>query len=327
MKFFQLKHSAGRRHLVLLLTLLGQFAVAGPIGLLSRDDIEYPSGKAPSKDEVELGKILFFDPRLSGNKSQSCATCHDPNLGWGYGVAKGFGSEGNVLPRNSPHVYNLAWMTSFFWDGRADSLEKQILLAIKNPLTMNLPEGEMLKRISNVPYYEGQFKKAYKDGITYENVGKALAGFQRELIVDDTPFDRFMKGNKNAMSPEAVRGMNLFTGKAKCTTCHDGGNFTDGSYHNLGMGDKDIGRGKVDSNMAYRFRTPTIRNVSLTAPYMHDGSLATLEDVIRFYNRGGNVPNRDIKKLGLTDLEIQDLVAFLGALTQWIPFERPLVPN
>ncbi|MBL8995425.1 MAG: hypothetical protein JNM63_18915, partial [Spirochaetia bacterium] len=220
---------------------------AGPIGLLSRDDIEYPSGKPPTKDEIELGKILFFDPRLSGNKTQSCATCHDPNLGWGYGMAKGLGSEGNTLARNSPHVFNLAWMNSFFWDGRSDSLEKQILLAIKNPATMNLPPDEMMKRVTASPYYDKQFKKAYKDGVTADNLANALAAFQRTLIVDNTPFDQYMKGNKNAMSPDAIRGMNLFTGKANCTTCHDGGNFTDGSYHNLGLGDKDIGRGKVDT--------------------------------------------------------------------------------
>jgi cytochrome c peroxidase len=194
---------------------------------------------------------------------------------------------------------------------------------------MNLPLAEAEKRLAMVPAYRESFKKVYQaDEITSELIGKAIAAFERDIISDNSPFDQYLAGDRSAMGPEAIRGLALFKGKANCIDCHDGPNFTDNSFHNIGVKGEDLGRGKVigDSSLNKAFKTPGLRNTLLTAPYMHDGSEATLVDVVEFYNRGGDVKEGIsplIKPLGLTSDEVNDLVAFLGALTDPVEIDRP----
>ncbi|PCK09075.1 MAG: cytochrome-c peroxidase [Alteromonadaceae bacterium] len=302
------------------------------LGTPDRDDIEYPDDEPPSAGEIALGKMLFFDTRLSTNKKQSCATCHNPDLGFGDGLRKGIGTQGDDLGRNTPHIYNLAWNVVFFWDGRAASLEEQALGPIQSKAEMGMSLPKMLKRLSAVPYYRKQFKAVYgADKIISEDVGRAIAAFERNLISDNSPFDQYIAGDKSAMSPAAIRGLDLYQGKARCTLCHDGANFTDNSFHNIGTGDKDLGRSEIvgDTSLNGAFKTPGLRNVTLTAPYMHDGSIASLQEVIEFYDRGGKLAkNKDklIKPLGLSPNEIMDLLAYLGALSDPIIVERPTLP-
>lgn len=302
------------------------------LGTPDMDDIEYPDDDAPSKQEIELGKTLFFDTRLSINNKQSCATCHNPDLGFGDAVAAGSGTMGGPLGRNTPHIYNLAWSSIFMWDGRKSSLEEQALGPIEAAGEMNMPLDTLLPKLNAVPFYQQQFNAVYGSSIiTKENLGKALAAFERTIISDNSAFDKYLAGNKNAMSPAAVRGLALFENKANCVKCHDGVNFTDDSFHNIGIKGNDQGRDAIMSSpgMKGAFKTPGLRNTLLTSPYMHDGSLASLEEVIRFYNRGGdNALGRSklIEPLNLTELEIQELVAFLGALTDPVVIERPIIP-
>ncbi|MBV1878283.1 MAG: c-type cytochrome [Pseudomonadales bacterium] len=296
------------------------------------DEIEYPEDEPPTIEEINLGKTLFFDKRLSANQTQSCATCHNPDLGFGDGMAKGIGSEGNSLSRNTPHIYNLAWAAVFFWDGRSASLEDQALGPIQAEGEMNMPIEDLLPRLQQVPFYQQQFKAIYGSAtIGADEIARAIAAFERSIVSSNSAFDRYIAGNKAAMGPASIRGMQLFEGKAKCTQCHDGANFTDDSFHNIGLGIEDEGRQKITHNkrMAGAFKTPGLRNSSLTAPYFHDGSVTTLEEVIRFYNKGGNThQNKDqlIQPLNLTDQEIMDLVAFLGALTSEVTVDRPTIP-
>jgi cytochrome c peroxidase len=302
------------------------------LGTPDMDDIEYPDDDAPSKQEVELGKILFFDTRLSINNKQSCATCHNPDLGFGDGVAAGSGTMGGSLGRNTPHIYNLAWSSIFMWDGRKPSLESQALGPIEAPGEMNMPLDTLLPKLNAVPFYQQQFKAIYGSAdITRENLGKAIAAFERTIISDNSAFDKYIAGDKDAMSASAIRGLALFETKANCIKCHDGVNFTDDSFHNIGIKGDDLGRDAImqSPGMKGAFKTPGLRNTLLTSPYMHDGSLASLEEVIRFYNKGGDNPqgrSKLIEPLQLTEIEIQELVAFLGALTDPIVIERPSIP-
>jgi len=322
------------RIFVVLMSLLMLFTgkvFAEDLATPSMDNIDYPEEEAPSAKEVELGKTLFFDPRLSLNMKQSCGTCHNPDLGFGDGLATGLGTMGGGLGRNTPHLYNLAWNVTFFWDGRADSLEEQALGPIEAAGEMNMPLEKLIPRLQTVKYYQDMFKAVYGDGINKANIGKAIASFERTLNANNTPFDKYLAGNKTAMGPEAIRGLELFKGKANCTGCHDGSNFTDNSYHNIGVKGDDKGREGISGGKDMRgaFKTPGLRNVIFTAPYMHDGSESSLESVVQFYNRGGDQDKNKsnlIKKLNLSDQEVSDLVAFLGALTDHIQVERPKIP-
>lgn len=304
-----------------------------PLGVPDRDDIEYPDDDPPSEAEVQLGKVLFFDPRLSGNNRLSCASRHNPDLGFGDGMALGLGAKGNRLTRHTPHLYNLAWNTALLWDGRAASLEEQVLGPIANCREMSMPLDRLIGKLEQVPAYRVAFAEVYPDvGITPETVARAIAAFERTLISDNSPFDRYVKGDKSAMSAAAIRGMKLFEGKAKCTGCHSGPNFTNESFHNLGLGDEDPARAAIvnDETLRGAFKTPGLRNVLLTAPYMHDGSLPTLEAVVQFYNAGErkSAATSDlIEPLHLSEADIFDLIAFLGALTDPVIVTRPEIPS
>lgn len=303
------------------------------IGTPDVDDIEYPDDEPHSDEEVELGKMLFFDNRLSKNNNQSCATCHNPELGFSDGLKFGLGTNGNQLGRNAPHIYNLAWASTLFWDGRAATLEEQALGPIVANAEMGMSPELTLERLQKVEGYAIQFNDIYEDGLTFENVGKAIAAFERTVISDNAAFDQYIAGNKNAMSPSAVRGMEVFVGKGNCTRCHDGDNFTDDSFHNIGIGDGDPGRYGItkNKNMMGAFKTPGLRNIIYSAPYMHDGSAATLEEVVDLYNQGGHKGSKHvsplIEPLNLSLQEKADLVAFMAALTDTVVIQRPQLPE
>lgn len=303
----------------------------GNLGTPDVDYIEYPDDEEHSEEEVALGKWLYFDTRLSKKQNQSCATCHNPELGFSDGLDKGFGTGGDILGRNAPHIYNLAWSVSFFWDGRAASLEEQALGPIQSDMEMQMTPSQAVARLNKVPAYQKAFADVYEDGITFNNIGRAIAAFERTLISDNSAFDQYLAGNKTAMSPSAERGLSLFTGKANCIACHDGPNFTDDSFHNIGLDDGDVGRYAIDpvAHLKGAFKTPGLRNIVFSAPYMHDGSLGTLQEVVEHYNKGGNT-KQDlsplIKPLNLTQQEKADLIAFMAALTDPVEIERPNLP-
>ena len=305
-------------------------ASAEELGVPYRYDIRYPSGEPHSADEVLLGKTLFFDTRLSLKKTQSCNTCHNVDLGFGDGLRFSPGDRGVPSKRNTPHLYNLGWSRIFTWDGRASSLEEQVLGPIQSGDEMDMPLDLMLRRLKIVPWYWDMFKKVYgANGLIEENVANSIAAFERSLIVDETPFDQFMNGYIPAMTPAAIRGMAVFENKGQCIKCHEGPNLTDGSFHNTGVSGEDPGRGAIAqaSSLKGAFKTPGLRNVALTAPYMHNGSLPSLEQVVDFYDRGGDVTeNATIEPLALTAGEKRDLIAFLGALTQPLQIDKPKIP-
>lgn len=294
--------------------------------------IEYPDDEAPSWREVLLGKTLFFDPRLSADHSRSCATCHNPELGFGDGLALSPGTDGKPLQRHTPSLYNLAWSSVFFWDGRAATLEEQALMPISSSVEMNLPLDEMVERLQTVAHYREEFSAIYDDGINEAAVASALASFMRAIVANNAPFDRYLDGETSALGPEAQRGFALFAGKARCSECHSGANLTDDSFHNLGLPGTDAGRAEVVSadHLHGAFKTPGLRNITLTAPYMHDGSLPTLVSVLEFYNRGGGeAANRSelMKPLNLSSREVTDLLAFLASLESPVTVRRPVIPR
>lgn len=302
--------------------------------LVPLGDIPIPADNPMTQEVLELGQILYFDPRLSGNNERSCMTCHIPELGYGDARATFEKFDGSDGPRNSPTVINSGYYTSNFWDGRAASLEEQALGPIQDPGEMNQPLDELIVKLKGIDGYEELFINAgFEDGITAVNIGKAIAAFERLVVVKDTPYDRFLQGDRDALTAEEIRGLDLFTSKASCITCHQGENLSDNLFHNIGIESDDKGRAAVtgnDSDLG-AIRTPGLYGLTHTAPYMRDGSIATLEDVVEYYNRGGdNHPNKSglINPLNLTDAEKADLVAFLRALGGQPPiFTKPELPG
>lgn len=299
-------------------------------------DIPFPKDNAYSRDRKELGRALFFDPRLSGSNWISCATCHNPGLSWGDGLPKALGHGMKQLERRTPTVLNLAWGELMLWDGRASSLEEQALAPIESSAEMNLSHDQMQIKLDSIAAYKPLFEKAYPgEGVNKQTVARALATFQRTLVSREAPFDRWVKGKTTAISESAKRGFVLFNEKALCSKCHSGWRFTDDSFHDIGVAGDDIGRGKILPEievMQHAFKTPTLRNVDHRAPYMHDGSEQTLEDVIEFYNRGGAVKrpslSEHIKPLGLSSSEKTDLLNFLKTLTSDDrPVAAPALPR
>jgi len=294
-------------------------------------DIPFPKSNAYTPAREVLGRSLFFDPRLSGSNFLSCATCHNPSLGWSDGLPKALGHEMKQLGRKTPTILNLAWAPALFWDGRAESLEEQAAGPMQNPAEMNATMNEIVTKLQNVPGYRRMFEAAYPgEGITPLTITKAIATFERTVVSHVAPFDYWIAGQEDAISDSAKRGFVLFNSKANCAVCHSGWSFTDGSFHDVGLPSTDIGRGKLVptvAKMQHAFKTPTLRNIDQRAPYMHDGSLATLQKVVEFYHEGGtNRPSKskDMKPLNLTAEEKGDLVVFLRSLTSSDP--APAVP-
>ena len=283
------------------------------------------AGAAPP-DEVALGRQLFFDPRLSSNKTMSCATCHNPSLAWRDGLPRARGLNGVELARRTPTLLNVHHTQQrFLWDGRANSVEEAALNALTSRLEMNRDSWELVRELNRVPDYARQFTGVYGlTGITPENIAKAVASFVKaEIRPLPTAFDRFRE-DPSALSASAQRGLLAFTGKGRCVLCHTGPGLSNGFFHNTGVkptpGVEDVGRYAVVANKNdwRAFKTVPLRNVALTAPYMHNGSIKTLREVVEFYDRGGDsAEGRDsmMQPLNLDAREKADLVAFLESLT------------
>ncbi|MFK7739366.1 MAG: cytochrome-c peroxidase [Planctomycetota bacterium] len=317
-----------------------------------------PEGNEPDEARIALGQLLFFDKRLSRDRSLSCASCHDPKRGFADGRRTSIGIDGQTVTRNAPTVLNAGLQRRFFWDGRAASLEEQAAGPILNPAEMGMPSREsVVARVREVAEYVGLFDLAYGREPQFEDVARALAAFQRTLVFVDAPFDAFRAGQKDALSKDAQRGFELFA--EHCRSCHPVSLreplLSDGNFHNVGVGFErldhqalareafpkvraadrgssvaasanivplygELGRALI-SKLEYQvgaFRTAPLRNIGLTAPYMHDGSMATLWHVVEHYNLGGT-PNTwqdpQIQPLGLTPVEVDQVVAFLFSLT------------
>jgi cytochrome c peroxidase len=285
--------------------------------------IPFPSINPYSKAKSALGEMLFFDPLLSGSRTRSCATCHSPSLSWSDGLPHAIGEDPKGMSFRSPTLIDVAFTEPLGWDGKFKNLESVAFGPITNPANMNLAEPELIARLSAIPAYVDAFARAFGDGaVTRERVELALATFERTIVAGQSSFDRWIMGDKSAISAAAKRGFQVFNGKAGCSNCHSGPSFTDGSFQDIGTAkDDDIGRGRLfpmSEKLRYAFKTPTLRDIARRAPYMHDGSVATLEEVIDLYNKGGiDRPSRSpsIKPLSLTASEKTDLIAFLQTLT------------
>jgi cytochrome c peroxidase len=263
-----------------------------------------PEENPMTPEKIALGRRLFNDRRLSRDGSTACATCHDASNAFGDDRPIAVGVFGRIGRRNAPAIVNRAWGRAFFWDGRAHSLEEQVLKPIEDPNEMDLPVAEAATRA----------------GVSVDDLSRALATYVRSILSGDSPYDRFVNGDRAALTPEALGGLQVFRGKGNCTACHVGPTFSDERLHNTGVAWQN-GRLADEGGGRGAFKTPTLREVARTAPYMHDGSLATLEDVVRFYDEGGRVnPDRDpeLRPLQLSIEDKQALIAFLQALSGFI---------
>jgi cytochrome c peroxidase len=280
--------------------LLFAVVVAIPLGLDLYMPV--PEDNPLTAEKIELGRRLFSDRRLSRDGSVSCASCHDTTRAFSDGRAVAIGVFQRKGRRNSPALVNRGYGRLFFWDGRARALEEQVLKPIEDPNEMDLPLAEASSRI----------------GLETSAISRALASYVRSLLYGDSPYDRYIAGNREALTPEQRLGLEIFRGKGNCTACHVGPNFSDESLHNTGVawkGDRLADEGAGDG----RFKTPTLREIARTPPYMHDGSIATLEQVVEYYDRGGNrnpALDPEIRPLRLSSVEKQALLAFLAALSK-----------
>jgi len=276
----------------------------------------------------QLGEKLFFDPILSKGMAISCASCHIPAFAFADTAAFSIGDKGTPLARNSPSLTNLSGRTEFFWDGRAKSLEEQILGPLSAHDEMDLPVEEAVERLKKDAFYSVTFQKIFKTDVNQKNILSAIAAFERTLETTDTPYDRFLDGDEKAMTEAAIRGRILFIGKANCATCHSGEDFTADRFKSIGLFNgkelTDAGRFKITSDSAHVgvFKIPGLRNVAVTAPYMHNAMFKTLRQVVEYYNTPDKFVvksiNRDLSlgsSLNLSEEEIDDVVAFLEALT------------
>lgn len=288
-------------------------------------EMKYPADNKWSKEKEELGKMLYFDPRLSGSNWISCATCHNPGLGWGDGLPRTIGDGQKELGRHAPTVVNSGYFKIQMWDGRKKSLEDQAKGPIEAAGEMNQNFDELIGELKTIPGYVKRFASVFgANSLTIDNIAKAIATFERSVVSKNAPYDKYLAGDKSAMSVSAVNGMKLFFGKAKCAICHNGPVFTDSGFYNIGVkaaGPLKVDLGRYNQSKADfdkgAFKTPGLRSISQSAPYMHNGTEATLEDVIEFYDRGGDVKENlspFITPLGLTVQEKKDLVEFLVAL-------------
>ncbi|MFO0960052.1 MAG: cytochrome c peroxidase [Isosphaeraceae bacterium] len=326
-------------------------------------NIAVPASNPITKGKYELGRQLFFDTRVSKDNTVSCATCHNPERGWADGLPASIGIGSQIGGRSAPTVLNMVYAKSLFWDGRAPSLEGQCQGPPTNPIEMGeQAHRDIIERLRAIPGYREQFRKVFGTNVTLDGFAKAIATFERVAALSgDSAYDKYVAGNYKALDDAQKRGMVLFglrlesndpdrskfadvpLKKAQCSSCHVGFNFTDDKFHNLGVGwdEKrktfaDLGRWTIETvghkaNASLgAFRTPTLRDIAKTAPYMHDGSEATLAAVVDYYDKGGNANpylDKDMKKLNLTSQEKLDLVAFMNALTGAVrPVELPKLP-
>jgi cytochrome c peroxidase len=311
--------------------LESMFPKDGPKVPLGLAPVPWPDDNPYSPEKAELGWLLFFDTRISSDGSVSCATCHSPEFAYTDGRPVSSGIKGQKGGRSAPSVINRAYGALQFWDGRAKSLEAQALGPIANPIEMTMEKdaskahASCVECLKAIPEYRQRFKKVFgSEELTIDQVGKAIATFERMILSGNSKYDKFKAGDKNALNESEQRGMNVFfSNNARCDSCHDGSNFTTNQFANVGIGmDKlnpDLGRYVVTKRDEDKgaFKTPGLRDIARTAPYMHDGSLKTLEEVVEHYNKGG-IKNQwlhqDVRPLNLSVQDKADLVAFMRAL-------------
>jgi cytochrome c peroxidase len=297
--------------------------VLGPQKVSDLPEVTIQPDNPQSDLKILLGKQLYFDTRLSKDNTVSCATCHNPAIGWSDAGPTSVGINGQKGGRRAPPVSNAAYLPLQFWDGRAPSLEEQSKGPIANPIEMGNTHDVMIKTVGNIPGYVEEFKTVFgTSDVTVDEVAKAIASFERTVVTTDSPFDRYVKGDETALTCQEKEGLEIFNGKGHCTACHWGPNFTDGRFHNIGVkpadpSKVDQGRYEItkDPQDKGAFKTPTVRDAALRAPYLHDGSEKDLEALVEFYNKGGDTddPNLDplIVPLGLSQKEKDALVAFM----------------
>jgi cytochrome c peroxidase len=311
-------------------------SIHSPLGL---PPVPIPPENPPTVQTIALGRRLFYDQRLSKDNTLACASCHNPKFYFTDGLQFSKGVGGEVGVRNAPTLLNVAYQPFQFWDGRALNLEDQAASPIANPIEMNQSHDVSVSKLRRDPVYRAMFRDAFgTEDVTLKRIENALASFERTLLSGNSAFDRFQYGHdSNALTPQQVRGLAIFINpvKGNCAACHtinaQYALFTDGKFHNLGEGVGDDGTSFKDTGRYHQtgietdrgaFKTPTLRNVARTAPYMHDGSLGTLKAVVDFYAGGGNSnPNLDkeIKSIHLSGQDREDLVSFLNSLTGDLP--------
>jgi cytochrome c peroxidase len=290
-----------------------------PIGFPS---IDYPSDNKPSKKRIELGKKLFFDPILSKDSSISCASCHNPEFAFSDAKKLSTGIKNQIGERNAPAIFNIAYHSSFFRDGGVISLENQALAPITNPKEMDMDLALLISKLEKNQEYIQLFDQAYQTKPSVYSLSRAIAAFERTILSGESVYDQYISlHDTNLLSSSAKRGLDIFNGKAQCNQCHGGFNFSNQKFENNGLYETytDMGRFRITTNNQDigKFKVPSLRNLSYTAPYMHDGSMATLEEVIEHYNIGTK-KNRNqskfVKPLALTNQEKEDLIQFLLSL-------------
>jgi cytochrome c peroxidase len=305
-----------------------EFRLRVPLGLDERA-LVIPADNPLTQEKIDLGKQLFFDRRWSKTKTVSCASCHQPQRGWSDDRRVSVDHDGKPTRRHAPTIINRAFGTIEGWAGHRESSED---LLAKLPFTS---AKAIEANLGSVPGYQSQFQRVFGTGVTADGVAKAIAAFQRTLLSGNSAYDRHRAGHADALSARARRGLALFEGKAACAKCHSGFNFSDQGFHNTGIGtggeNPDLGRYEVTKRRVNKsaFKTPTLRDVALRGPYMHDGSLATLKEVVAFYARGGIANpaiSPDMSRLDLSASEQDDLVAFLESLTGEIAPETAQLP-
>ena len=319
-------------------------------------DVRHPPENPFSPAKAELGKALFFDPRLSGSQEIACASCHDPDLAWADGRTVSFGHHREPLKRNAPTIRNVAFQQTLFWDGRADSIEAQVEQVLLNPAEMHITPAQLVRALEQVPAYQTAFAESFADqatpgaldtsGIRFEQAVQAVACFQRTVVGGRSRFDRFVTGEHDLLTDQELNGLDLFRRKARCMNCHHGPLFSDGRFHNVGLSyygrkAEDLGRYRVTGKAedVGRFRTPSLRDVTNTEPLMHNG-LFRLSGVLNMYNAGMPTPKRrayqendplfprkspHLQPLNLTQQELADLAAFLATLAE--PYRRIRPPS
>ena len=306
------------------------------IGYLGRPT--YPINNPFKEEKEKLGRILFFDPRLSASKQIACASCHDPELGWGDGKRLAYGHDRQNGKRNAMTIINTAFYKKFFWDGRANSLEHQSGFPVADHVEMNMDLAGMVKNIVQIEGYKPLFTAAFgSDEINLDKIQKAIATFERSVVSTNSRFDSFVKGNKTALKDEEVIGLHLFRTKARCINCHNTPLFSDNKFHNdgqalLGSKFEDLGLYNVTKDLkdVGKMRTPSLRETNITGPWMHHGNFPSLKDVIEFYNLGNPIAQQRnlkvndslkapksimLKKLNLTLTEQAQLEAFLRSIS------------
>jgi len=283
-------------------------------------EIPFPASNPYTRTKATLGKMLFYDQRVSQSQNMSCVSCHNPSFGWEVPFATAIGAQNLPLARHAPATFNLAWQDRFFWDGRATTLEEQAAGPITAHDEMNMPLDLLVRRIRSIAKYRDWFELAFPgEGVTAENILKTIATYERTIVTDHSPFDQWVDGDDDSVSESVKRGFAIFVGKAQCARCHAGWNFTDNGFHDVGIMTDDIGRASIDRNeaSAYAFKTPSLRNLTKRAPYMHNGALADIDSVIDHYSSGGvrrDTGTNTLQPFQLSADERRDLVAFLGSL-------------